>query len=76
MLHLIFYMRQVGCNKTLTINPIQLEVCDVWRLQFLSQELTQKLIKILSNLKQVPSLSSDLICQLQINLSLFTYLLK
>lgn len=69
-------MRQVGCNKTLTINPIQLEVCDVWRLQFLSQELTQKLIKILSNLKQVPSLSSDLIYQLQINLSLFTYLLK
>lgn len=76
MLHLILYMRQVGCNKTLTINPIQLEVCDVWRLQFLSQELTQKLIKILSNLKQVPSLSSDLIYQLQINLSLFTYLLK
>ena len=76
MLHLIFYMRQVYCNKTLTINPIQIEVCDAWRLPFLSQELTQKLIKILSNLKQVPSLSSDLIYQLQINLSFFTYLLK
>ena len=62
MLHLIFYMRQVGCNKTI-INPIQIliEVCDACKLPFLSQELRQKWIKILPNLKQVPSLSSDLI---------------
>ena len=62
MLHLIFYMRQVGCNKTI-INPIQIliEVCDACKLPFLSQELRQKWIKILSNLKQVPSLNSDLI---------------
>ena len=41
------------------INPFQIliEICNAWRLPFLSQELRQKWIKTLFNLKQVPSLT-------------------